>query len=316
MRILPALVFFLFSASPRASAGELAHQWTPEEVMHYRVQAFVVAPSVLRFMATRNETARAEEVALAMELDCTVGLPKKRTRSWQCTTHRVELGGKAWEGEQARLDAILAEYMDLLQKATIVVDFTPTGRIQLVDVEGIPRNTEREKLIREYLRLLLQRAFSALEIELPKDGEVPAGSWRQKGNPLSMRLPTRYGTAGGVRLHHEVVGKKGDLLVISSVGRGTVHPGSAMESGADRGVNMSVTSTAHFDPTRGRIVRNEVQTQGALTTSASMASAGFYLNQVVLVELLETWEEEVPAQEPSSQETEPPPSEAVPATEP
>jgi hypothetical protein len=312
MRIFAALVFVLFSASPRASAGELAYQWTPNEVMHYRIQAFVVAPSVLRFMAARNVTARAEDIALAMELDCKVDPPQKRTQSWRCSTHRVELGGKAWEGEQEKLDAILAEYMEQLKEATIVVDYTPTGRIQLVDVEGLSRNSDREKLIHEYLRLLLQRAFAALEIELPKNGEVPAGTWRQKGNPLSMRLPTRYGTAGGVRLNHEVVGREGDLLVINSVGRGTVHPGSALESGADRGVNMSVTSTALFDPTRGLLVRNEVQTNGALTTSASMASAGFYLNQVVLVELLESWEEETPVEEAPAEEA---PAEEAPAEE-
>jgi hypothetical protein len=224
----------------------------------------------------------------------------------------VEFSGKAWEGEQEKLDAILSEYVDMLQEATIVVDYTPTGRIKLVDVEGIPRESEREKLIQEYLRLLLQRAFAALEIELPKNGTVPAGPWRQKGNPLSMRLPTRYGTAGGVRLHHEVVGREGDLLVLNSVGRGTVHPGSALESGADRGVNMSVTGTALFDPKRGLLVRNEVHTQGALTTSASMASSGFYLSQVVLVELLEEWEEETPVQETPE---EPPPSDPAPATE-
>jgi hypothetical protein len=328
MRILAALVLVLFSASSRASAGELAYRWTPDTVMHYRIQAFVVAPSVLRFMAARNVTARAEDVALAMELDCKADAPTKRTLSWRCSTHRVELGGKAWEGEQEELNGILTEYMDLLKEATIVVDYTPTGRIKLVDVEGIPRDSQREKLIHEYLRLLLQRAFAALEIELPKDSEVPAGSWRQKGNPLSMRLPTRYGTAGGVRLHHEVVGREGDLLVISSVGRGTVHPGSALESGADRGVNMSVTGTALFDPTRGLLVRNEVRTNGALTTSASMASAGFYLTQVVLVELLESWEEETPAEETPAEESpaeespaketaeEPPPSDkAAPATD-
>ena len=322
MRILAALVLVLFSASPRASAGELTYRWTPDEVMHYRIQAFIVAPSVLRFMAARNVAARAEDIALAMELDCRAEPPKKRTQSWRCSIHRVELGGKAWEGEQEKLDAILTEYMDRLQEATIVVDYTHTGRVQLVDVEGIPRTSDREKLIHEYLRLLLQRAFAALEVELPKDGEVPAGTWRQKGNPLSMRLPTRYGTAGGVRLHHEVVGREGDLLVLSSVGRGIVHPGSALESGADRGVNMSVIGTGLFDPKRGLLVRNEVQTNGALTTSASMASAGFYLTQVVLVELLDSWEEETPAEETPAEETpaeetseEPPPSEAAPATD-
>ena len=76
MRILTALVLVLFSASPRASAGELAYRWTTDEVMHYRVQAFVVAPSVLRFMAARNVTARAEDVALALELDCKADPPK------------------------------------------------------------------------------------------------------------------------------------------------------------------------------------------------------------------------------------------------
>ena len=103
MRILAALILVLFSASPRASAGELTYRWNTDEVMRYRVRAFVVAPSVLRFMAARNVTARAEDIALAMELNCKAEQPQKRTQSWRCSTHRVELGGKAWEGEQKKL---------------------------------------------------------------------------------------------------------------------------------------------------------------------------------------------------------------------
>jgi len=317
-------ILLLLSASAlfqgNAFAGELSYKWEAGEIMRYRVQAYVVAPRVLQFIAARNDTARAEEIALALELECTAQPPGKKTLKWRCIPHRSELGGVAWSGEQERLDAIFAEYKPMLDKATIVAEFTPTGRMKHVDLEGFPRDTDREKLIQEYLRLLLQRVFASLELELPKSGEQPSGAWRQKGSPLSMRLPTRYGTAGGVRLNHEVVGQQDDLLLIQSIGRGTVTPGSALEAGSDQAVNLSVTGNAQFDPVRGVLVRNEVQVSGALSVSASMASAGFYISQVLLAELLESWDEpgqapaeeapavpaeEAPAEEAESSETSP-----------
>ena len=168
----------------------------------------------------------------------------------------------------------------------MVFSVTRQGRVKLVDLENIPRDTEREKLMHEYLRLLVQRAFAALELELPRGGESDAGAWRQRGSPMSMRLPTRYGTAGGVLLEHEAVGITNGFMEIRSLGRGIVTPGSALESGSDQAVNLNVTGTALFNIEDGVLERNEVQTIGALTTSSSLAGSGFYINQLLLAMLV------------------------------
>ena len=72
-------ILLLLSASAlfqvNAFAGDLSYKWETGEVLRYRVQAYVVAPSVLQFIAARNATARAEEIALALELECTAQPP-------------------------------------------------------------------------------------------------------------------------------------------------------------------------------------------------------------------------------------------------
>jgi hypothetical protein len=158
-----------------------------------------------------------------------------------------------------------------------------------VDLEGISKRNDREQTRFEYLRLLIQRAISALEVELPKNGDA-SKKWRQKGSPLAMRLPTRFGTAGGVRLEHEVTGQNGSQVAIQSVGRGTVSSGQSIESGANNAVSMSLLGSALFDLESGDLIRNELNVQGALNTSSSGATDGFYLSQFLLAEKVDSWE--------------------------
>ncbi len=284
--------------APRAQASEiLAYSWPLDQELHYRIQAYINAPRALHFWASQNLDARVIELTMAMEVNCQAQEPSRRSQEWECTVRRVELGGLAFEGEQEDLNTIFMEYASLLRESLIQVQFTRQGRIKLVDLENIPKDTEREKLMHEYLRLLIQRAFAALELELPRGGESDAGAWRQRGSPMTMRLPTRYGTAGGIHLEHEVVGTQDGLVEIHSLGRGIVTPGSALESGSDQAVNLNVTGTALFNVEDGVLQRYEVQTIGALTTSSSLAGSGFYINQLLLVERVLDWETDEVAEE-------------------
>ena len=105
-----------------------------------------------------------------------------------------------------------------------------------------------------------------------------------------MCIRDSYGTAGGVRLEHEVSGDSGNQVAIQSVGRGTVSSGQSIESGVDNAVNLSVLGNALFDVEGGDLLRNELNIQGALNTSSSGATDGFYLSQFVLVEKVDGWE--------------------------
>ena len=276
--------------SSSADAQTLEYNWTPGESLHYRVQAYVKAPRILRFYASENLDARVVELTMGLELDCVPEEPGRRSQDWTCGIHRIQLGGMAFEGEQEKLNEIFVEYTNILSEAEVQLEWTPRGRIKTVDLEGFSKRNDREQVRYEYLRLLIQRAVSALELELPKSGDA-SKKWRQKGSPLVLRLPTRYGTAGGVRLEHEVSVDNGTQVGIQSVGRGTVSSGQSLEAGVDNAVSMSSLGQAVFDVEAGVLLRNELNVQGALNTSSSGATDGFYLSQFVLVEKVDGWEE-------------------------
>ena len=286
--------------SGSADAQTLEYNWTPGESLQYRVQAYVKAPRVLRFYASENLDARVVELTIGLELDCVPGEPGRRSQDWTCDIHRIQLGGMAFEGEQDKLNEIFVEYTDILSQAEVQLEWTLQGRLKTVDLEGFSKRNDREQVRYEYLRLLIQRAVSALELELPKSGDA-SKKWRQKGSPLVLRLPTRYGTAGGVRLEHEVSVDNGTQVGIQSVGRGTVSSGQSLEAGVDNAVSMSSLGQAIFDVEAGLLLRNELNVQGALNTSSSGATDGFYLSQFVLVEKVDGWEEPE-AVEPESTE--------------
>ena len=279
-----------------ASAQELSYSWEPGETMHYRLQAYVKAPRVLRFYASENLDARVVELTLGLELDCVADEPGRRKQGWSCDIRRIQLGGMAFEGEQDKLDAIFTEYTDILSKATVELEWTLRGQLKTVDIEGFSKRNDREQTRYEYLRLLIQRAIAALEIEVPKNGNA-SKKWRQKGSPLGMRLPTRFGTAGGVRLEHEVTSFDAHKISVQSVGRGTVSSGQSIESGVDNAVNISLLGNAVFDAKTGVLLRNELNVQGALNTSSSGATDGFYLSQFVLAEKVDGWEKAAPPAE-------------------
>jgi hypothetical protein len=310
VRIL-AFAALVFGLGTPVQAKEMKYQWEPGEVMHYRLQAFVKAPRILHFVAAENLDARVVELTIGLELDCTPEAPGRRSQDWVCGVHRVQLGGMAFEGEQEKLNTIFAEYTTLLSASTLQLEWSLQGRLKTVDIEGFSKRNDREQTRYEYLRLLIQRVLAALELELPKNGDT-SKAWRQKGSPLALRLPTRFGTAGGMRLDHEVLANEGGLVTIQSVGRGTVSSGQSIEAGVDNAVSMSLLGKAIFDAKGGDLVRNELTVQGALNTSSSGATDGFYLSQFILAEKVEGWEvPEVAPAEPEAEEVAPAEPEAV-----
>jgi hypothetical protein len=58
----------------------------------------------------------------------------------------------------------------------------------------------------------------------------------------------------------------------------------------DNAVSLSLIGNVLFDVEGGDLLRNELNVQGALNTSSSGATDGFYLSQFVLVEKMDGWE--------------------------
>ncbi len=265
-----------------ASAEELAYRWQPGEPLRYRIQFGLNTAEPMWFVSGENLEARARQVAFGLELTCVPEPPKRRRQDWTCAIDKAELVGGGLAGDEEKIARIFDEYVRLYEQATIQVEWTPTGRVRTIDLEGVPKTTEREQARHEYMRMLVAKAFSGLELELP--GEE-AESWKQRGSPLAFRLPTRFGTSGGVRLKHRVANREGSTVAITSEGEATVTTGAALENGSDDAVSMKLAGAALLDVEAGRLLRNDVRVQGVYTASSDRLVSTF-LDQRVLAEWL------------------------------
>ncbi len=296
-----------------AQAGDLTYAWPEGETLHYRIQGYVKAPRLLRFYKSENEDARLGEFTFGLMFDCVVGKKKKKTVELACDVHKAELAGIGFASEQEKLDMIFAEYKGLLEdSATVEMVFTHEGRLKTVDLEGLDTSKRRTAGIAEDLRQTMARAFSTLEVELPKDGATPEGVWKQKGSPRIFDLPSaQQGTVGAKDYFHDVVGNEDGVLMIRHSGEGTVAEGSSMDGGTAEGsysytgkahtISMFVAGFSTFDTERGLLLSTELRAQGMETASSStlMQSGELYVDTFLMADLVESWESlEAPEPEP------------------
>ncbi len=290
----------LFALSTPAQAQDLTWKWQDHEQLSFRIQTYMqFRPGEVRLYAGQNLDARVEDLALGLEIDCENTMLARRTRELECSVRRAEMGlGGARDQENAT--AIAAEYAQLLSVAMIQVEQNREGKIKVLDLEGIPKDTERENARHEALRMIVSRAFGALELELPKDGDHRGEPWSQGGLPMIMRLPVTSGTVGKAKVTHRVESTADGIVTIQSQGEGSAQSGAELERakaglGAARIVQTVWVGTATFDEQRGHLISNDYKIQGALTASGNAGGDDYFMTQVGLVEWVEDWEAEAAA---------------------
>ena len=249
-----AIVMLILLVLPGlASAQDLTWKWGDHEVISYRIQVYTqVRSGELRLYAGRDIDARVVELTLGLETDCVNVGASRKVWMLECDVRRAQLGLTAVPGEEEKAASIAREYADLLSVAEIQLEYTKVGRLKSVDVEGIPKDTEREMSRHELLRMLVGRAFGSLEVELPKGGDHRDAPWKQGGLPMVMRMPVISGTAGAARITNQVMGQEGSEVLIQTTGEATVHSGAeigAQTAGvaAARSIQMMIVGNARFD---------------------------------------------------------------------
>jgi hypothetical protein len=302
MRTLVALLLFALPAV--ASAQDLTWRWQDHDVLSYRIQTYMqFQPGNVRLYAAQNLDARVEDVALGLEIDCKSVVLTRRTQELECRVRRAEMGLGTGTGDHENAAAIAAEYAGLLSVALIQVELTREGKIKTFDLEGIPKDTEREAARHEALRMLVSRAFGALEIELPKDGDSRGEPWSQGGLPMTMRLPVTSGTVGKAKIKHTVESTtEAGIVTIVTQGEGSGQSGYEMELqkaqlASARVVQTVWVGTSKFDEKRGHLISNEYRIQGTLTASGSVGGSDYYMTQVGLAEWVPDWEAEAAAKQ-------------------
>ena len=281
-------MLLLLLASAEAQAPTPQWQWS-ETPVRYVSEMTMVAGFPLWFLARENNEARGGEFEMKLAFSC-VGQGKKIIEV-TCEIDHAKLSGVAVDAKkQDMLNAVFAEYEETYESSSLVMEMDTSGRIKRVDLEGPERTTSREAGVIERQRQLATRLLAPLDIQFPKDGDT-SEAWKQKGSPVAMQLLSTSGTAGGVRLMHEVAKTEGTMMTFTSAGEAVTIAGADVENGADNTVSLMLSGQGTFDLATGQMVRNE-QVLTGIPTAQNLTKVfnSDYLNQRVVLQRVENFD--------------------------
>ncbi len=248
-----------------ALADGLALDWN--QPLRYRSEVQVLTPNGYLYKGRANVEARVTSHELAVDLSCT-GAPQGASTAVICAVDAVQLGAKAYPGDEADTVLVLEEYRQWFAGSTWQIRFAADGRVMDVDLEGVEKNDDRMAEIHETLRQLARRVVTPLDLSMPKKAVGVGASWKQKGTPLLFQLMTTWGTAGGTVMRHRLEAQQGAVAQIGSEGRGNVATGLDLEVGSGETVNMIGGGVARVDTARSLILWRQVGVSGELTASS------------------------------------------------
>jgi hypothetical protein len=213
------LILTLLSA---AGASEMNLDWTGKTV-RYHAETLIQHFYPIELLAIQNTNVRAVTIMAAADLTCS-GTALKKGWEVTCSIDTIGLQGiPQREVDAARVDAVLAEYTELLSSATIQIELGADGRVKVVDLEGVSKNDERQREIHEKLRLIMRRMVAPLDQQLPKKGVAAMGdSWKHKNSAIAFEIFSKFGTIGGSVMAYEVIGDADGELTIRGEGHGNI----------------------------------------------------------------------------------------------
>jgi hypothetical protein len=263
------ILTLLLLLTPAKAQGLLELAW-PAEPVRFHLEALIDTPRTMLYEGVDNLEARAGRHLIVGDVTCT-GARLGKKWGVDCVLDKVTLQGVAVVPEDTEtLTRILEDYQKRIQGKTVALKVHDDGRIIELDLRGVEKTDKRSGIILDNVRMLMRRLFAPLDLQLPKKGDAKGKPWKQKGSPLAFELLSRSGTAGGSRLEHEV-SQAGELVQITSQGRGMVSAGSALEAGTGGMMKIETSGRGEWDTKRGILVWREVETSARYSVSAYSA---------------------------------------------
>lgn len=281
--MLPMFPLVLAGLAGAAEAAPLTFDWTHDEPVRYHSEARIQTPNGFLYVAL-NKEVRAMHVDVVSDLSCNGEERGKRGWSVTCKIDQVKLSAAASPSmgnpQQDKLDAIMAEGVEILTGAQVEMEVRSDGHIKLFDLDGLGADTKSLSVKRnqiEQLRQIMKRALAPIGVQAPKDGEG-AKPWKHKGMPLFYELMSMTGTAGGL-VHKYTLDQSGGDLFIVGEGHGNlnVQGGASVAGGTGASAaggpsttpayNLVCTTQTRWDPKLGLPAYSEAVSQATATAS-------------------------------------------------
>jgi len=277
-----------------AWGGAQGLQWSWDDGVKrkYLLRSQVLLPNFMQFNKELNRDARVSEFLVSVVTTCyaldSIGKDRFELR---CDIDDFAISGAPPNSDKGMLLEIFDE-MDqkLVDGGWVQMVFHRDGRILDYDLEGVDKRNSRNRRIQENIRLVLGRAFAAMDLELPKKGIDPGGAWEQKSSPLAMHFPSEYGTFGSANVNHQVT-EVTDVVSIATSGRGALGPAKfiTVRTGGPERIesqyDLSYEGVTVFDPAKGTMIEHEYLVDGMPTPSSMAAEGGEGISYVQMTRL-------------------------------
>lgn len=267
----------LAAATPAHATDGLAWQWDVGQARSYHLMGQILLPEFHWLRAFANDEVRINEARIEMVVTCKGHEPAgKKAMEVRCHIDDFALQVVTIPGDKGRAQVILDEWDERLTGSDLEIVWTYDGRIQDLGYVDSARRNRRDGDNLEYMRQLLLRAFSPLDLRMPKNGtDKGEGAWVEKA-PLVMAFPSTSGSVGTVKLQHQVAAEKGGKVKLQSAGEGTMaSAASTTEVAGNEEISnfyqMALTSEAMFDTQKGELVSRQVAAQGNPTASSQLS---------------------------------------------
>lgn len=267
-----ALAALLSTPAARAQDFEpiegLEWSWAPGESHQWYVEAEIHLPGFIWFAAEHNKEARVVSYQVRMLTTCEPALENKKGWELACVIDDIGLKAATLSPDQPQLPEILDELDTKLTGAPLQLELRKDGRLRSLDLEGMEKENLRTGRIQENTRLVLYRAMAGFDLQLPRKGYARYPSWAQTDSVL-MWSPSAVGTLGSTEFVHQIIERKGDLVIVQTLGRGMVVPAAQANQ-----YDTDLDAMAVFDLKQGVLTERVWNALGKPTASSVVAEGG------------------------------------------
>lgn len=260
------LLILLSVLSANATTG-LAWTWSTDQPVKYHLQTVVDAPRGQMWSAEINTVARSTRTMVQVDVSCSASAASKSLWDVDCSLDNAKFTGRALPGEEESLRKIFEQNERYLDGKSVRLRMGTDGRVKKLDLVGIDTKNSNLAVVFEQIRWMLRRAFTPMDLKLPKKGDDKNKKWSQKGSPLVFELAGGQGTAGGIALKHKVSKVDDGVARIVSSGRASVAEGPTLEAGTSSMLRITAEGSAQFNTELGILDWAQMATDADYSTS-------------------------------------------------
>ena len=276
-------------ASGQASAEDEISWALEGKSVRYHIQTDIISPLAITLRAKENIEFRTNRMQTFLDTRCEVEAPRGK-KAWQlrCSLDQVAVRADILTGNAQNASRILTEWSSVLQGSSVQVVLTRDGQVRSTDLETGELRNRRENEIHSNMEMMLSRAFTGLDFQLPKNGtDEGAGGWKVR-NANTMATPSVSGSLGAVRGEALIEHRQGDDLTIGVNARGVRQTGSTIIGLVGIVYAMTLTDRAVFSTADRMLVARRYAVHGTPTASTAASDGVRYVQQGVVDRLDES----------------------------